>query len=534
MKTYLLSFVSKATLATLCMLAGIFPLCATATTWDLGSRLTLAEQYTDSVNASTTNGKQSALITEIRPGISADRRGSRIGVHADYQLQQFLYSINSVLPNEVRTYHQLSANADFEAIPDHLFLDALTSFSQTVIDPLQSAGLDNSTLSSNRNNILTYGARARWQNRLGEFGRAQATYNYTVTDRQSALLGDLIAQHFVGDASTGAWFQRFTGTSKLEVQKSENTIEHSKVGTLTGTLQAGYWLFPNELQAYARVIYLRNPQLSNKDPTRAEGLGRIVGATWLPNRRLTLGANVGKLPTGDSYEMSAQFRPSVRSSVAVGVGRTTFGKTYNGMLTSSGRYGSWSFSYREDLTTQSIVAAQQAWLAIIKSPDGSGDQVILARDRAVLDAQRARAAEQGYDYGELLIPQLVVDVPFVRARATASVSLVGRRNKVQVSLYREQQRYQELLPNNLLLGAKLNWDVSVSARSVVSAAASFENADYMGNTQSSNSRRGSLTFTNQLGRAVTGALSYGYNLRTTSNVADFEQSILRAQLAMVF
>jgi len=105
---------------------------------------------------------------------------------------------------------------------------------------------------------------------------------------------------------------------------------------------------------------------------------------------------------------------------------------------------------------------------------------------------------------------------------------------VQVSLYREQQRYQELLPNNLLLGAKLNWDVSVSARSVVSAAASFENADYMGNTQSSNSRRGSLTFTNQLGRSVTGSLSYEYNLRTTSNVADFEQSILRAQLAMVF
>jgi|GEM_PF-4585673 len=534
MNTDSFKFLSNATLAALCVVVCLVPSLACAAPWRLGANLTLAEQYTDNVSTASASDKQSAMVTEIRPGINVDRQGARIGVHADYQLQQFLYATNSVLPDEYRTFHQIHANGKFEAIPDHLFLEALSSFSQTIIDSTQPFALDNATLSNNRTNVWTYGGRSRWQNRFGQFANANASYEYTVTDRQSDLVGDLVAQSFSGSLTTGSWFRRFSAAAQANAQKSDNSAGQGTVGNLNGSLQTGYWLNTDVLFGYARWDYFRNPLLSSRDPTRYTGIGRTVGFNWTPGPRFMLGASYGKLPTGDSYNVTTRWRPTQRTSLSAGAGRTTFGKTYNGTVASSSRRGSWSLSYSEDLTTQSLLAAQDAWFTFTSQPGSGVAQVSVVRDETALSEAQVRAQNAGLNFVAIQFPPTVVDVPFVRARATATTALTGRRNTVQLSIFRERHRYQELLPDDLLLGATLGWTLKTSVRSNLSASVTFQDAAYAGDSRHSKSEQGSLAYSRQLGRSVSSSLTYTHTTTETTNSPTFTQNVLRAQLAMTF
>jgi len=507
---------------------------AIAGSWRLGSNLTLAEQYTDSVDASSVSGKQRALVTEIRPAFTLERRGARAGVHADYQVQEFLYATQSIVPTEFRTWHQLQAKADAELVRQHLFVEALGGVSQSVIDPSQRFALDNATLSGNRSNVLTYGARSRWQNRLGDYASGQAVYDYTVTDQRTALAADTVAQNFSGTASTGSAFRRFTGAAQVRAQRSENSIGASAIGTANGSLQVGYWLSPEQWRAYGRLIYLRNPQLNVQTQSQNTGLGRIVGLDWTPGTRLALGANYGVLPTGDTYEFTTRWRPSTLTSVSAMAGRATFGRTYSASLASRGRHGGWTLSYQEDLTTQSLALAEQAWLVVGTTAGGQEFRQIATGNQNQVNTLQDSVGRGGGTLSATQLTPTSINIPFVRARATAATDISGSRNKVRFSIYRESHQYQELLANDRILGASLGWDMTLSSRSNLNATANLQDANYGGSARQNNSMQGSLAYLRQFGPSTSGSLSYTYTNRVTTGVADQDQTIVRAQLVMKF
>lgn len=108
--------------------------------WQVTTRLSLKETFTDNVQASASGNRHSDQISEIAPGITVIGQSARLKGHLDYQLRGLAYAQDS---RRNKAQHDLSAAGNLEVVDGRVFVDASALATQQDVSLLGTRSGDN-------------------------------------------------------------------------------------------------------------------------------------------------------------------------------------------------------------------------------------------------------------------------------------------------------------------------------------------------------------------------------------------------------
>lgn len=180
----------------------------------------ITEEWTDNAggvgrNRLTGQGseKESDFITTLNAGVGVTVEGARTNLNATYQFGYDHYLENDD-QNGMR--HNLAGVGTYEAIDDHLFLDARTTLTQRSLRAGPVSATPRTVADGNQTSIWTYALGPTWRQHLSDFADASLGYR---------LSGSTFFEADVGDAG--------------ETNRPSDSIGHEVTGTLLSGEQFG-------------------------------------------------------------------------------------------------------------------------------------------------------------------------------------------------------------------------------------------------------------------------------------------------------
>lgn len=325
---------------------------ALAAEWRFTPELTLRETYSDNYNLAPSGSEQSGFVTEVAPGFTLTGRGRRAQFRARYQARSVNYSGGSGSGN-IQNY--LDAGGKAELIDDFLFVDGTANISSVSTSAFGPQALDSSYATGNRSEVRTYTISPYVRQRLGSEAQGEVRYTHQGVSSDTGGFASYNSDRLNASASSGEAYRTLGWDVAGSTQQSSySNLDSVRSDSVNGTLR-----------------YRLTPQFSL---TGSAGYERYTYQT------------LGDAPSGPSWSVGFDWRPSSRTSLAATAGRRFYGNAYSLNGTHRSRATTWNVSYSEDITTQQQQFANsgsvstssflnQAFLANIPDPVARGQAV---------------------------------------------------------------------------------------------------------------------------------------------------------------
>ena len=380
---------------------------ALAAEWRFTPELTLRETYSDNYNLAPSGSEESGFITEIAPGFTLTGRGRRAEFRATYQLRSVNYSGN-VGSSNFQNY--LDAGGRAELIDDFLFIDGTANISNVSTSAFGPQALDSTYATANRSEVRTYTISPYARKRWGSLAQGEVRYTHQGVSSDTGGFANYNSDRLNGNVSSGEAYRTLGWDLAGSTQQSRySDLDSVRSDYVNGTLR-----------------YRLTDQFSL---TGSAGYERYTYETF------------GDAPSGASWSVGFDWKPSSRTSLAATAGRRFYGSAYSLNGTHRSRNTTWNISYNEDITTQqeqfansgSVSTASflnQAFLANI--PDAAARaQAVDAFIRATNLPATLANGNQGLSNRFFLQKRLQASVAYTAGKSTAVASVYDTLRRPQ-------------------------------------------------------------------------------------------------------
>lgn len=433
---------------------------AGAVDFTFNPEITVAGIYTDNLLLAPAGEEESEMIGEVRPGIRMSLRGQRAEGTLEYEMENYFFKEES---NRDQTYHELDGTFQSEVVSQWLFLDATARMSQTLIDPEQIVPYNNFISTENRIDYTTVEVDPYLLHDFGNTARVRLGYSYGVL-----RYGD------------------FDETANPNVQDFDDRVINFVAASLPEDRTLSWELRYND----ERVEY--------RDDTSANVEYEIYGGElgWRVTPSLQLLGRAGRETDlresqatseveSDTWAVGFRWRPSADNQLEVTAGERFFGETYTVNWNYEGNRLVAGLDYAE---TPLLVGQQLFQVPVLTDP-------LPGDTNAPLTA---------------ITPEI-----YLSELASAWVGLVGRRNQLQVTLYRDQREFLSTDENEDEDGVLLDWDLLLGPRTTLFTELTWQRVGYRGSERDDEFVQGVAGVERQLGSATWLLLNLRYGQRTS-------------------
>lgn len=247
--------------------------------------LDIRETFTDNVTLATSNNETSDFVSIITPSLSIIKEGKNTETKIYYSLQNIFYLDRG----DNKHLHLVNIGNSSNLFEDKFFIDLNLQNSQQNVSNSGNRSTDNISISSDRENVLTYGISPYWHQRISNI--TDIELKYTKNDIKSDSL-DSQSNEYEFHASNGERYNRLLWDIDYNYEDiSVTTQEDIILSTIIGSFR---YLVTNNFAVLVDIGYDDNDyQMSNGD---IEGELWNLGVEWNPSRRTSF-----KLKYGERY-----------------------------------------------------------------------------------------------------------------------------------------------------------------------------------------------------------------------------------------
>jgi len=471
--------------------------------------LSIGEFYTDNATLQSASGKEDEFITDVSPGISVDKEGSRLTLGAEYLMQNLFYAVDS---NRNAINHKLQAEVNAQPIREHLFVDAEAVMRQVLISPEQTISVDELNPDA-RVNSVSYSVSPYYRHNFSNLAEALMRYKFNeVTFEEGA--SDSTTNFYEASLNSGRRFTQLQWRMNYRNSKS-NRDAGGDINRESAFGEVRYQVF-DSWSVLAQGGYENNEFVSTR-PTRNGGYW-AVGLGWRPSNHLSIDALYGERFKSVTFALN----PTTRTSLSVSwrnsdVG-TNVGQVWSGSFELKNRRTLWKASYLEDTTTtQQLALAGTAFIffdpstgKVVANPLPGQTVTVLPVDVFAL-----------------------TDEVFLRKRGETSFVYQASKSKLFFALFHERHAFALLSRDEVSYGgnASWNWRYSGHTTSVLSAACTRTSF------HSTNRKTGLCTIQEEISRQLRphlrGSLAYRYTIQdSTGSDRDYDENRVSFRLTM--
>ncbi|MDZ7803461.1 TIGR03016 family PEP-CTERM system-associated outer membrane protein [Thiohalophilus sp.] len=387
--------------------------------WDLTPYVSLSQIYTDNVGLRPPGQEDREHITQTDIGFSLAREGSRANANMAYNLQHFAYWRDDRRNN---TFHQFAGEGQFEAVAEHLFLDARATYSQRLQSRRDNVAVDNvnSFAANDRSDVLTWRISPNYIQRMGNVATGRLRYSHERVDFQDSSVDEFSSETDRVSANLDSGTMFSTISWGLSFQRSETDYKDGSAVTFQ-TAEALLRLnVTDRLSLFAAGGEEDNEFEQDASRARPDDTFWRAGFNWQP---------------GSRTDMEAYY------------GERFFGETFGGSFNHRFRNSEFSMEYSEGLMTVTDFDIDRVVIPIV---DDAGSPVIVDGNPVFM---------------ELEIPDLQTGV-YLRERFSLGFS--GERRKLSWSLrgFNERREFELTDRSERLkgVGTNLAWRIGARTR----------------------------------------------------------------------
>jgi len=488
---------------------------ANAGDWDITPRISVAEIYSDNINLDDAD-KQSDLVTEISPGISAHGEGGRLKADIDYRMQNLIFLNES---DASGTNHQLHANGTAELAKDFFFVDAASTMGQTLVAANRTVSNNNVNNAGNQTDFFTYSLSPYIKSHFGGYtdGVFRYTYSHVKVDEGAS---DSSTNGFDAGLASGrkfgplSWSANYNYTEQQRDSASNTTYENADG-------QARYSI-SNHFSLVGSAGYSNNDFQSSENIEN--GSYWSAGVFLQPSRYYSLEAQQGNqtLATVSLY-------PTRRTSMVVtyrdrDVGLNP-GKVWSGSFSHYTRRTTWSASYQEDTTTTQQELLQGGGVSFLGIDPITGEP-------------NPNPQPGDLDVGEPLGPvQSLTNEVIERKRASGTFGLKMGKTGLRLTVFDVRSRYLTTLREEETKGFSGSLDRRLAPRTNGILSCSYQRTT--GN-ENGGDRKDDYAYirtdvTRQISRKTTGSVAYQLSKQDSDiNSNDYTENRIEARLTVLF
>ena len=495
--------------------------------WDIVPRISVAEIFTDNIDLEADN-EQSALITEITPGISITGEGGRFKGALDYQMQNF---ISSEFGGYTSTIHQLDADSTTELVNNLFFFDAGSRMGQAVINADDTISLSNYNDNRNRTDVFSYTLSPFVTPHFASYADGLLRYSYSEVmygkdgssngvNRSGA--SDSTIQRIEASLVNGAFFNQlswYANYSQRDISRdssSDDSFEEANGETR--------YRLTRTFSLVAQAGWTNDDFETSRDIDN--GTYWAVGGFWQPSRFYSLEALTGNNLT----TATASLYPTVRTALVVNyrdrnVGLNP-GKVWTGNFTHRTRRTTWRAGYLEDTTTtqEQALLEDQGFLPIdpttgLPNPNPQPGDVVV----------------------EVPLPPVVSlsDETIERKRASGTLGVNTGKTGIRLSVFHEKRDFQESGEQDTTRGASGSWDWRFAPRTNWILTASWQRIERDDSVNSGASDRDFWYIQPQLRRQIRryldGSLTYRFVRQDSEDDRnDYDENSVIARVTAYF
>jgi uncharacterized protein (PEP-CTERM system associated) len=432
--------------------------------WVFQPRLSVSEVYTDNVDLAPSGEEDSDLITVIAPGFSLLRESARLKLNVNYRLRALSFVEDE---DANRIDHHLNGEMNAELHEELLFLDASARMSQAIVDARAPQSLDGISGGQNLADVQAYTLSPYLQHNFSNYFNGLLRYGHERVYADRAIQ-DAETNSVRAGIDSGPNF----GLLDWNLDFFKSREERGTSDTL------------DRETASARVSYRLHPKFSllgewgreDNDFSTTEvpvnGSYWAAGATWSPNRYLSLTAM-----EGDRFKSaSVQLTPTVRTSLSVSYREREVGlnpgSVWSGDFQHRTRRTVWRLNYFEDTqTTQRALLDALALNDAIMDAIGAGDFVLDENGNPVLSVDPS-----GFF--------TLRDEIFERKRGQGSVSYQTGKSTFAIVAFAEQRNYLEsdvlgsAVGMERIRGGSAHWRWQFSGRSHTNISGNWRRTEF--------------------------------------------------------
>ncbi len=281
-----------------------------ARAWEFSASATGRATLTDNVGLAPRGKEESDLFMQISPGFTVSNNARRLKVRAAYSPTLSVHPFDSGTAN---TSSALSANANWEAIDQRLFVDADASISQQLLTPFGSSSVDPGYDNSNQIESRTFGISPYLRGKIG----SDKTYDLRHRSSWTSTDSDLARSNYV--ASWSASVDRAIRTFGWNLSYTRTDSELSNQPTFTDELWRATLSYRPDPEL---TLFVRGGLQSNNYSVADQGTTETYGAgfSWVPTARTQVSGNWDHYFFGEGYSLGISHRLR-RSFISVNAGR---------------------------------------------------------------------------------------------------------------------------------------------------------------------------------------------------------------------
>ncbi len=402
----------KITVAIILFCSSLYSDAVIAKNWSIEPVISGQETYNDNITLAPSGSELGDFITSIAPGLRLKRKGRRLDLELYYSLQFLRYMDN---PDFNDSFRQLSVNSSSEILDERLFVDLNLNLSSQNIGNTGRTATDNLSVTTDRDDVLTYVISPYWEQRIGNISNIYL--RYTIDEVDSDSVSGSTSNKLEFSLSSGPRFTRFLWDIIFENEKIDNDDGSStRFTTLRGDLR----------YLITRKIALKF-SLGKDSNDFSSSSGSVNGSLW---------------------SIGAVWNPSTRTSFEATIGERFFGSDTFIKLSHKTRRTRWSATFTQEAsTTRSTFFDQQVFNLV----DSFGEPIIdpVIGEQATLNVN---------------VPVQTTEV-LIRSRFSGNVSYTLRKNTFNFNVYHQELDYQLTGDQDKFTGAIATWTWNIGKRS---------------------------------------------------------------------
>jgi len=429
--------------------------------------------YTDNVNQAPTGQSESETLLGIMPGFDLTSMSNRFEADVRYELLTYMFASDS---DQNKAVHTLDATATATLVPELLSVTANGNLGQSIVDPNKPVPTTSLIQTSNLVDTGTWSVTPVLHKDFNHGLSAEASYQYgqvhyfgdntsttptgqSLNSLENSLVRGRIGQGHaasLGEGSRGP-LDQVPGASPTSPRSSaaHNRRTASRRSDAPKPSPQGRTEDERRLSwaleySHQDVSYVGAPSFRS-DVATADLELRLRPGLWLVGEGgketdLTVDQTSGGLDAG-FWRGGFRWAPKLRHELRVTAGHRYFGKTYEGSYAYTGRVLTSEVSYTEGYTTQALSLLDRTSLVIGATPT------------------------------DPTLAPITPDV-YLSKLARASVTLEGRVNSIQLSVYSDRRAYLRESRRDDESGVSAEWEYRLGPRTTATLEGSIIKYDF--------------------------------------------------------
>lgn len=524
-------------------LALLVPALTWASDWRITPRITLSEVYSDNPDLVSSSQAKSDWITEITPGISVQRDGGRVKVHADYRMTGLIYASDSSR-NDI--YHGLDGKAFAELVQDWFYVDATARISQQLREGASTGdtgvvgvggvggvgggvgggGQVGISGINNTSQVGAYSISPYLKRRLGSFATMEARVTYEDVIASDSQTSDGQTTRYRLSAVSGNLYYPLTWSASYD-RSDTNNSDSDDSSDDRAAINARYVL-SKDFSLLAQASLEKNDYSGvGEDEEDYKSYG--VGVSYTPSRRFSADVyyNDSNADDDDKYiSGSVTLNPTLRTSIKASSTQRSYGESYGLNLSHRTRQSTWSLNYQDDLTN-----SQEQFLnyAGTQYAHNCGGQIIFSNSPV---PPAGCFAVPGLNQN---INQSQSDETYTSKILSGAVTYTRRRSTFMLSTYLNKRQFQSSGDDEKTYGLQGSWDLKTSPSTTFTLAGGVSKEEYSNGGDGDDLWNLGLVVTHNFDSKVSGNVAFRRQQRSSDQPGEsYKENAVAARLNMSF